>query len=629
MPGISTFDSTKELLLDLLRSIKEGKTQLPDFQRGWIWDDDHIKSLLASVSLSYPIGAVMMLETGGSDVRFQPKLVEGVYLDKPIEPERFILDGQQRLTALFQSLYSGKVVDTTDARKKPIRRWYYLDIDKALSPNGDFEEAIVGLPEDRMVRNFRGEVVADYSSPEKECAAEYLPFHLIFDIIALFKWQDKYTEIEPQQERKKRWSNLFETIIQRFLQYQIPLIILRKETPKEAVCQVFEKVNTGGVPLTVFELITATYAADGFNLRKDWYGLENLPGGKNPTGDKKLGREKRLKRQKVLGGIESSDFLQAVTLLATRARRMQAIAEGMEADAAPGISCKRREILKLSLDDYQTWADPVTEGFEQASRLLSGQKIFSARDLPYRTQLTPLAAILAVLGDRADADGVRAKLARWYWCGVFGELYGGSIETRFAKDLPEVLSWIGGGPEPATIVDANFVPMRLLTLRTRNSAAYKGLYAILMRDGGLDFRSGFPIDLQMYFDDQIDIHHIFPQDWCRANGIDPYRCDSIVNKTPIAARTNRMISNNAPLAYLARIQKSADISEARMDEILASHVIDPSSLRANDFAAFFQARENALLDRIQGAMGKPIAREALAPPTEIVEDYQQEENSGE
>jgi len=66
----TTFDSTKQSLQDILRDIKSGKTQLPDFQRGWVWDDNHIKSLLASISVSYPIGAVMLLETGNPDVRF-------------------------------------------------------------------------------------------------------------------------------------------------------------------------------------------------------------------------------------------------------------------------------------------------------------------------------------------------------------------------------------------------------------------------------------------------------------------------------------------------------------------------------------------------------------------------------
>lgn len=95
MHTVTTFDSTGESLIDMLQSIKTGKTQLPDFQRGWIWDDEHIKSLLASISLSYPIGAVMMLQTGNVDVRFKPRLIEGLSIENPPVPERLILDGQQ------------------------------------------------------------------------------------------------------------------------------------------------------------------------------------------------------------------------------------------------------------------------------------------------------------------------------------------------------------------------------------------------------------------------------------------------------------------------------------------------------------------------------------------------------
>src|SRR5437870_12452124 len=107
MESMTTFDSTKESLLDLLQSIKQAKIQLPDFQRGWVWDDDHIRSLLASISLSYPIGAVMMLQTGNPEVKLMPRLVQGVE-PKSVEPERLILDGQQRLTSLLLALYAGK-----------------------------------------------------------------------------------------------------------------------------------------------------------------------------------------------------------------------------------------------------------------------------------------------------------------------------------------------------------------------------------------------------------------------------------------------------------------------------------------------------------------------------------------
>jgi hypothetical protein len=606
------FDSTKESLLDLLRSIRDGRTQLPDFQRGWVWDDEHLRSLLASVSMSYPIGAVMMLQTGNPDVRFKPRAVEGAPPGGPAGPERLILDGQQRLTSLYQALFMGQAVLTKDARDKPIRRWYYVDIRRALDADADREEAVIGLPEDRVLRNFRGEPLPgkDYSTTELECAAELLPLPLVFDVGRLTDWQMKYLQADTARitERLARWNELVQEVIQRFQQYQVPLILLRKETPKEAVCQVFEKVNTGGVSLTVFELLTATFAADDYNLREDW-----------------AARERRLRHRPALRSSENTDFLQAITLLATRDRRLDALKGGTPPDNAPGISCKRRDVLRLTLADYQKWADRVTDGFDRAAKFLSSLKIYDARDVPYRTQLVPLAAILAALGDRADDDGVRDKVARWYWCGVFGELYGGAIETRFAKDLPDVLGWLGGGAEPATVADASFTPARLLTLRTRNSAAYKGLYALLMRDGGLDFRTGYPIDIQLYFDEKIDVHHIFPQKWCKDHGVEPRRCDSIVNKTPIAARTNRSIGGNAPSAYLPRVEKGANIKPDRMDEILRSHVIDPRALRADDFDAFFEVRTRALLERIAEAMGKPIARETAEAESPEVVDYEAEE----
>lgn len=611
MKPLTTFDSIKVSLLDLLRPIKDGKIQLPDFQRDWVWDDERIISILSSISLSYPIGTVMMLQAGGEDVRFKPRLVEGVILDNPPSPERLILDGQQRLTALFQSLYSGQPVQTKDERGSPIRRWYYINIEKALSPNADREEAMISFPEDRKTLTFGREIKEDLSSPEKEYQSGLFPLSEAFECQ---DWRRQFNKYWNHREDKTRLFDEFEKeIIDRFKQYQVPLIFLYKETPKEAVCHIFEKVNTMGVPLTVFDLLTATYAADDFILRKDW-----------------AIRKDRLKKNKIRWNIESTDFLQTVSLLATRQKRVQHLINGESHEKAPAISCKRKDILRLTLKDYKEWADSATEGFEKAAKFLYSQKIFTARDLPYRTQIIPLAATLAILMDRADNDGIRSMLSRWYWCGVFGELYGSAIETRFAKDLPETLAWIDGASEPSSINDANFVPTRLLTLRTRNSAAYKGLYALLIRDGGLDFRSGDPIDTQMYFDDKIDIHHIFPQDWCNKNGIDLRLSNCIVNKTPVSAKTNRMIGANPPSIYLNRIQKSAGINETRMDEILGSHVINPASLRSDDFETFFKARENALLDRIEKAMGKPVNREAITLDESLRIDYHDEEiNEGE
>lgn len=603
----SGFDTSKELLSELLKRVGNGHTQLPDFQRGWVWDDDHVRSLLSSVSLSYPIGAVMMLETGNPEFGFKPRLVEGVELTSPPKPQRLILDGQQRLTSLFQAIAGKKAVETMDSRGKKIHRWYYLDMAKALDPNADREEAIVGVPEDRIVRTFRGEVAADYSTVERECGAEMFPLRVIFDQPAKDRWQVAYLQLDQSDmpARLARWSLFQERVLSHFAQYHVPVIELAKATPKEAVCQVFEKVNTGGVSLTVFELLTATYAAENFNLRDDW-----------------AERSARLYQYSVLRGVQSTDLLQAVTLVYTYQRQQQALVEGVERERAPGVSAKRREMLRLPRLAYEELAESLTRGFIVAARLMHSQKIFDARDLPYPTQLTPLAAILSVLGNRAELESVRRQLVRWFWCGVFGELYGSATESRFALDLPQVVDWCNGGVEPNTVAIATFDPNRLLSLRTRNSAAYKGLYALLMRNGVRDFRTGEGIEISTYFDESIDIHHIFPKAWyTKQPEIDPRRADSIVNKTPLSSKTNRIISSNPPSVYLGRLQSNANIDSQRMDEILCSHAIDPGALRDDDFERFFKARQNALLDRIEEAMGKPISREFSPDVAAVLDEY--------
>ncbi len=146
-------------------------------------------------------------------------------------------------------------------------------------------------------------------------------------------------------------------------------------------------------------------------------------------------------------------------------------------------------------------------------------------------------------------------------------------------------------------------------MRTRNSSAYKGLYALLMRDGGFDFRTGEPIEAQTVFDDKVDIHHIIPEKWCKAAKIEPGTYNSVINKTPHAAGTNRQTGGRAPSKYLPAVEGKASIDAKRMDMILHSHCIAPADLRADRFWEFYAACADALLQRIESVTGKTITRE--------------------
>ena len=588
------FTSDEVPLSQILREAQIGKLQLPDFQRGWVWDDGHISSLLASISMSYPIGAVMTLQTGNPEVKFRPRFIQGVALTQAIEPEVLLLDGQQRITSLYLALQSRKPVETRDAKGNDLLRRYYADIQKCLDPHEDREEAIFGVPADGVIKVFGGDNRLDISTRALEIEQLMFPLDIIMDASDTMNWMLEYLANGPglANERIEIWKQFNERVVNAFVQYQIPTIQLIKSTPKEAVCQVFEKVNTGGVPLTVFELLTATYAADDFNLRDDW-----------------AKRQDRLKQYDVLARFEATDFLQILTLLATRERRLASLANEASTDRVPPISCKRRDILRLELSDYQKWADVATTAVERLVPFLHSEHIFDARDLPYATQIVPLGAIFSVLGPRAEGHGVRKRLRQWYWCGVFGEMYGGATETRFALDVHDVLSWLAGDEnEPRTVKEAQFQAARLLTLRSRISAAYKGLFALQMKRGGRDFRTGNAIDVHAYIDDAIDIHHIFPKKWCESNGYGVAVMDSVINKTAIDSKTNGIIGGRAPSAYLEKIQTTEEIDAADLDAILLSHDIDPISLRQDDFASFFNHRFERLLKQIEEAMGKPANR---------------------
>jgi hypothetical protein len=602
----STFQTNPYDLYKLLDDCRHGVIQLPDFQRSWVWDEDRIKSLIASVSRAFPIGALMSLDTGG-DVNFKPRPVEGALPEaKEKFPQSLLLDGQQRMTSLYQVTLRGKVVETITPKKKKADRWFYIDIEKALDPTTDRETAIVGVPRDKIVRSdFGRNEELNISTSEQEYACLMFPVSKVFE---WYDWQDgfdAYWRGDHQERVREKFRTFRRQVLENFKYYRVPVITLDRSTSKEAVCVVFEKVNTGGKALDAFELITAMYAASGYELRKDWYG----------DGTTK-GRHRRLAETLrpadadtgIIAEVSNTDFLQAISLFHTRDRRRDAAAEGKQGKELPAVSANRQALLNLPLEAYKQYEAQVERGFVRAAKFLHMLHIYRIFDLPYQTQVVPLAAILADIGDAWEHVANRAKLEKWYWNGVFGELYGSAVETRIARDFMEVPAWLKGGPEPSTVSETNFRADRLKTMRMRLSAAYKGVNALLMKEGAQDFRSGQKFDHAVFFGENVDIHHIFPQAWCKNRGIKPEVFDSIINKTPLSYGTNRIIGGVSPSDYIAKLEKgdhtTPAISRERLDTFLLSHLIEPSLLRADNFEPFMEDRQKQLLQLIKQATGK-------------------------
>ncbi len=584
MVSICTFDVSKESLPDFLLYIQQGKIQLPDLQRSFCWEDSLVREIIASASLGWPVGAIMLLQLGNPEVKFRPRLVEGVTLNPSPSPDKLILDGQQRSTSLFQSLFSNRPVIIKDKTGyKTQSRWYYIDIEKALNPDIEREDAIISLPESRRKSGFAG--LIDCSTPEKEYSSGLFPVSQTFQFST---WRSHYQKHGKYHPDKLELIDRFEAqIIKQFERYQIPIILLRPELPKQGVCRIFEKINTIGTPLNFFDLATAIYASDDFSLRADW--------------EK---RRARLNRFKVLSQVRNIDFLQSVTLVATYNRLLKALTKGIGAsEKPPGVGCSRVEVLKLSLEDYQQWVEPVTKAYEEAVRWLHGQKIYDAADLAYPIQLVALTAILTVIGDKTNNDGIRLKLEQWWWTGACCNRYTGAHEYRAAKDIQEVPDWLmNGGVVPSLITESHFNVIQLRKVRRKHGSLYKSLGALLRRNGAIDFATGEALSDVRFFDGPLESHHIFPVAYCRQHDIPAAEYNSLINRTPLSKATNRIIGGKAPSKYLAKLEQQG-ISRRRLDEILRSHLIEPETLWDDDFEAFYAARTEALTRAVLKAMG--------------------------
>jgi hypothetical protein len=610
------FETHPVKLRDLVDHARSGHIQLPDFQRPWVWDDERIVALLATVARGYPLGVMMTMETDNAELQFRSKPLVGSDLRGPVTPEELLMDGQQRLTSLSQALASDKPVDTMDTRRKRLLRYYYIDMKRAVEHPEAMEDAIVSASisaaGDKVAVTGEGprRGVIIMRTQTDEVVAGMFPLRLVYSPNAKSRaeWRRAYEKTDPDG-----WDLFDQKVLSQIDDYQVPVIRLTKDATKEAVCAVFENVNTRGVALTVFELLTASYSADpGYEREHGHY--FHLP-------DEWATVRDRLARHPAVSAIDDTDFLRAICLVSTHFQRRGQ--SGIDPFVQPAASSKRSDILGLKLAEYLKWAPEIESALEWSAAFLARQGIFASEDLPYRSQVSALAAIRALLGSEADTHDADDKITRWFWCGVLGEQYSGSLDSRLPRDLEQVVGWVRGGHEPASVTEATFNAARLDTMATRNSAAYRGVCGLLLRQGAIDWTySKEPINATVVFDQFVDIALVFPKAWCAKHGIESYRQNSIVNKTLLTNRARRIMGNQPPSEYLRQLANEAGLPGNWLDDIIATHLIEPEFLHANDFEAFYAARSKALLALIESAMSRQAVPSEEAPET--IADYQPE-----
>lgn len=550
-------DTNPKKLRDLLGEINSRTTALPDFQRDFVWDPSATQELIVSIANNYPAGS--LLRVRDKNKAFAAREFEGAPPLNGHTHTFLVLDGQQRLTSLYQAFYG-----VGDHR-------YYLDIGKLLN-GADFEEAIFHL---------RSGIkwVKEHEEAKAQEKDRMIPLSILKSGSGAFlEWIFDYTnslsddQKVPTQKALKKINDAWLKVID---EYQFPVVTLSDEVKPDALCTIFETLNRTGVKLSVFELLTARFWPQNVNLRNLW--------------DAAVEKYPIIKEYEV----DPYYFLQAISLA-----------------SRPTPSCKRSEVLALKASEINEWWDRVVEGFGTGLKILRDDcRVVTAKWLPYQTLITPLAAVLAKL-DRTNTPEFgarREQLKRWFWCAVFGQQYESSPNSQSAKDFSELISWLKGGVEPETVTSLKFDPNTLRDTTPRQRAIYRGTICLVLGSvgGARDFHTQSIITGNLVDQQGIDDHHIFPASYLeKKKGIsESKRRDCVLNRTLIDRTTNQMISDRAPSDYLAQIKSTLNFP---FDAVLKSHSLpvgDDSPLMSDDFEAFLTWRQKELWKEIRRVTG--------------------------
>ncbi len=561
-------DTNPRALKDLLAEIHNRSMVLPDFQRDFVWEPGATQELIVSIANNYPAGSILRVRDAKRV--FAAREFEGAPALDGAKHTFLVLDGQQRLTSLYQAFFG-----VGEHR-------YFLDLRK-LTDGADFEEAIFHVRATTKWAKAR----ADFALQARELL---LPLSVLKGGAGGFlQWILQVTNPMPAEERTQMLdalTRLNENWIKAIDDYHFPVVTLSDQTEPDALCTIFETLNRTGVKLSVFELLTARFWPQNLKLRALW--------------------EKALADHPVIGDSEVDPYyvLQGISLASRKAP-----------------SCKRSDVLNLPASDITDWWDKVVLGLATGLEILRDDcKVMLPKWLPYQTMLPPLAAVLARAGSpkTAEAGAQREKLKRWFWCAVFGQVYEGAPNSKAAKDVVEILSWLSGGDLPESVASFRFDPRALRDVTPRQRAIYRGAICLILGAGARDFHTQAVITGKLMADEGIDDHHVFPAAYLEGRGVAPARMrDCVVNRTLIDRTTNQMISDRAPSDYLAEIKSTPGFP---FETVLASHGLPAgadSPLLCDDYEAFLVWRQERLWQEIRRVTGATVAADLEADDKDL------------
>lgn len=598
----------KRKLIGLVEHASQGRLCLPNFQRDFVWTRDEVADLLRSILRGYFVGSLLLLRCDADHPPFAPVTLRGATptLVKP-RPEWLVLDGQQRLTSLLYAL-------TTPAlglknSKKPRRFFVNLDL-LVLDADDD------GIVFDRTLR----EAARDGIDTEHgQWRSHTLPCTALLRERDYLRWRDGIDDWlhssnpSDHQRFREEWREPWTEAVGRFQAFEVPVVelppVVDSDTDAIArVCAIFEKLNSTGVELSVYDLLTARVYRSLIDLHALW--------------DETVGRHPLIAEWSE-GSADTNKF--GVLILRTLA---------LMRDLEP----KPRVLINLESKDFEEDWRRAAEAVERALELLThvgadGFGVFDKKWLPGFGLMPVLAALRAYIEDRKLGERERSDLRRWYWSSVFMERYSSSVESKSRRDYVDFTRmWAGDPGRPAVFAEADArigaAGYSIRESASYASAVYSGVFCLLAIGGARDWAAAESIELQ-----KLEDHHIFPRSYLTKRGFDANRdktaINSVVNRTLISDTTNKLISDKAPADYLS----DRRVFSRPVDILLPAHFVDgpsqgameaatsplgPSDVRTI-FERFSAARETTIVAAIRRACGVAEGG-ARAEPEEALDD---------
>lgn len=596
----------------LIGRLREGRYVIPNFQREFKWEARDIRELMRSVFLDYYIGSLLLWK--GKRENFEALSCESVKgFDGEGSPEFIVLDGQQRLTALYYAFLAPDI----PLPNRTSRAVYFVRVDKFMNDEHD----------DAFHYEWLSQRVSKILGSEKVQYAEHIfPLSVVGEggwelpnWVQGYEqhWKDAKAKAEKDgDDAAARQAGLHAVDAKGFgehlkgitEQYQVSYIELDQELELDKVCDIFTQINSRGVRLDVFDFMNALLTPKKVQLKDMW-------------------RDAQPRLRFVDSGRMNVYILQTMSILLQAycsPKYLYYLLPGQEKQVRAPDGTRRKETLVSGVDEFRKLWNQAVDALEQAIDLLRHPQEFgaiSSKHLPYTSILPVFSALQAdakASPPELQLDAQR-KIRLWYWASVFTNRYAGAVASTSARDFNDVRDWIKDDAAEPALISAFKDRFRQMELRREvrgGTSVYNGIFNLLVLQGARDWSTG-----NVPQQGDLDDHHIVPGSW-GARNLEGNLVHTILNRTPLTADTNRkVIGDRLPNAYLPElIERNGG---KVVDGILESHFISPVArdillrdpFTPDDFEEFISERQRT----IQEAIETLLVKERLDLPANLRE----------